>query len=81
MAETKPVAPPTVLAVQMDDLVSKTLAKIPEGRRGVLGVDFSNAGVLGTAGVKVTRDLTGVAFAGKKKGEGWLYGARGQFVF
>ena len=75
------VAPPSILTASMDEYVSRVLAKIPEKRRGVIGVAASNAGVAFNAGVRFTDDLTGVGFVSRTKGQGWTYGARGQWVF
>lgn len=75
------VAPPSILTASMDDYVARVLSKIPESRRGVVGVDASNAGIAFNAGVRFRKDLTGVGFVAKTKGQGLTYGARAQFVF
>jgi hypothetical protein len=65
----------------MDEYVARVLTRIPDKRRGVVGVDVSNAGGALSLGVRFTEDLTGVGFVSKTRGEGWKVGGRGQFVF
>lgn len=76
-----PVKAPSVLDASVDEYIARVLSKIPAGRRGVATVDASNAGVAASVGISVRPDLSIAGFAGKKRGEGWMYGGRGQFVF
>ncbi len=78
---TSAVAPPSILTAATDEYIARVLAKIPTERRGVLGVDVSNAGVVGSVGVRLRTDLTAVGFAGKTRAAGLTYGGRVQFVF
>lgn len=77
----EPVKAPRVLDASVDDYVSRVLARIPAERRGVVGLDLSNAGAAASVGVRFRKDLTGVGFIGKTRGAGVTYGSRVQFVF
>lgn len=75
-----PVAPPSILTAATDDYIARVLSRIPQEKTAIVGVDFSNAGVVGSIGAR-RGPASAVVFGGKTRGEGWTYGGRAQVVF
>ncbi len=82
MGEPLPRAidPPNVLTASMDEYVARVLSRIPEKKTAVVGVDFSNAGVVASVGAS-RGPASAVVFVGQERDKGLTYGGRAQFVF